>query len=269
MRFSHNTRSLRHFSSSGGLTILMPRGRGSKASIQDNKARRDSELYLPSRRRNGVSADRPRGSISQCSAVETTDEADSMPSHSMTHIGSTIVKRNTFYRLGVLSAAIGMVLGSGAYAADSNVAGQTVGYQVDEVALISVSGNPSALVITTTVGGAAGAALADATDATTSWAITSNKGSDGKKLTAVLTANMPAHTELFVNVTAPTGGTSGGKMSLNTRETGAKAAAIDVVTGIDPVAESGKTITYTFSADVEAGVVVNANATVTFTLTNT
>lgn len=171
-------------------------------------------------------------------------------------------------RLTTLAGAVALVFSSGAWAVDSNVAGQTVGYEVDEVALISVSGNPSDLVITTTVGGVAGAALLDATDASTTWAITSNKGTDGKKLTAVLTADMPAHTELFMTVVAPTGGVSGGKMSLNTRATGAKAAAISVVTGIDPVAESGKTITYTFSADVEAGVVTNADATVTLTLTN-
>jgi hypothetical protein len=172
-------------------------------------------------------------------------------------------------KLTALAAAMGLVVSSGAFAVDSNVAGQTVGYQVDEVALISVSGNPSDLIINTTVGGAAGAALADATDATTTWAITSNKGTDGKKLTAVLSADMPPHTELFMEVAAPTGGTSGGKMSLNTRATGAKAEAISVVTGIDPVAESGKTITYTFSADITAGIVTNADATVTLTLTNT
>jgi hypothetical protein len=47
-----------------------------------------------------------------------------------------------FSRIATLSAAIGLVLSSGAIA-DTNVAGQTVGYQVSEIALISVSGNPA------------------------------------------------------------------------------------------------------------------------------
>jgi hypothetical protein len=176
------------------------------------------------------------------------------------------MKTKTIHRISTLAAAIGFAFGSGSIFADTDVAGQTVGYQVDEVALISVSGNPADLIITTSVGDAAGALLQDVTDTSTTWAITSNKGTDGKKLTAVLSGNMPAHTELFLTVAAPTGGVSGGKMPLNTRADGVALPAIDVVTAIDPVAESGKTITYTFSADVEAGVVVNADATVTFTL---
>ncbi|WP_147430970.1 hypothetical protein [Thiocapsa rosea] len=178
-------------------------------------------------------------------------------------------------KLTALAAAMGMLVGGGAFAADTNVASQDVGYQIDEVALISVDGDPGDLVINTTVDGAAGAILADDTDASSTWAITSNKGTNAKKVTAVLTGDMPAHTELFITLAAPTGAVSEGTgegengVSLNTRSTGAKADAQDVVTGIDPVAESDKTITYRFSADVEAGVVPRAEAEVTLTLTNT
>jgi hypothetical protein len=159
-----------------------------------------------------------------------------------------------------------LALSSGAIA-DSGTAGQAVGYQVSEIALISVSGDPADLKITTTVGGVAGAAPADAVDTSTTWAITSNKGTNGKKVTAVLTANMPAHTELFLTMVEPTGGVGSIKTSLNTRETGAKADAVSVVTGIDPVAESNKAVTYTFIADINAAVMVApVDATVTLTL---
>lgn len=176
-------------------------------------------------------------------------------------------------KISVLAAAMGMVVSSGPLMADepdTNEANQTVGYQVNEIALISVSGDPGDLVITTTVDNAAGAVPLDVTDATTTWAITSNKGTDAKKVTAVLGGDMPPHTELKVQMGLPTGAAAPdpANVSLNTRATGAALTAQDVVTGIDPVAESGKTITYTFSADVEAGVVVNADATVTFTLTD-
>ena len=42
----------------------------------------------------------------------------------------------------------------------------------------------------------------------------------------------------------------------------------DLVTGISAVAESGLTITYTLSATIAAGVVAQAQKTVTLTLTD-
>lgn len=107
------------------------------------------------------------------------------------------MRTNTTMKLTALAAAMGFVVSSGAFAADTNVAGQTVGYQVQEIALISVSGNPSDLIIDSTVDALAGGVPADAVDATTTWAISSNKGTDGKKVTAVLTDNMPPNTELW------------------------------------------------------------------------
>jgi len=169
-------------------------------------------------------------------------------------------------KVGVLAAAVGSAVSSGSLMADTNDASQTVSYQVDEIALISVSADPSLLKITTTANDLAGGVPLDVTDTTTTWATTSNAGTDAKKVTAVLGGNMPAHTELSVELGAPTGGLSAGSKSLNTRSEGTALTVQDVVTGIDPVAQSGMGVTYTFSADVEAGIVGNANATVTFTL---
>jgi hypothetical protein len=180
------------------------------------------------------------------------------------------MKTTQILTLSTLAAAVGLLAGGGAFAADTNVAGQDVGYQVNEVALISLTGTPGDLIISTTTDGLAGSELKDAEDATVDWAITSNKAAPAgaKKVTAVLTGNMPAHTELFIELAACEGAASAGKTPLNTRADGVKVAAVDVVTSIDPVVEDGLTVTYTFSADVTAGVVANADATVTLTLTD-
>jgi hypothetical protein len=174
------------------------------------------------------------------------------------------MKSNSITRISTLAAAIGLVLSSGAIA-DSGTAGQDVGYVVDEIALISVTGSPT-LAITTTTDGLAGSAPADATDATTAkWAITVNKAA-GKKVTAELTASMPAHTLLSVELAAPSTGASKGVVPLNTRATGVKVAAVDVVDSIEPDYESNLGVTYTLSADVEAGVLTATTATVTYTV---
>jgi hypothetical protein len=71
---------------------------------------------------------------------------------------------------------------------------------------------------------------------------------------------MPTNVTLEINLTAPTGGVSENDVSLS-------ATDADLVTSIETVAESGLTITYTLSATVAAGVVPQAQKTVTITLT--
>ena len=66
---------------------------------------------------------------------------------------------------------------------------------------------------------------------------------------------------LKANLAAPTGGTSAGDVTLSN-------VAADVVTAITKRAETAKTITYTLSATVAAGVVASAQKTVTLTLTD-
>jgi hypothetical protein len=71
---------------------------------------------------------------------------------------------------------------------------------------------------------------------------------------------MPQYTKLEVQLAAPTGGSSAGYVELGVSDQ-------NLVTGISKLSESGKTITYKFSAQAEAGT-LSGQRTVTFTLTD-
>lgn len=131
---------------------------------------------------------------------------------------------------------------------------QTVSFSVDAVNQMSVSGNPGALAISSAT---AGSALNSASDASTTWAVTTNQ--TGTKVTAAIDLAMPTGVTLKVNLAAPTGATSAGPVALGT-------LAADVVTGITKLEESGKVITYTLSATTAAGVVASSTRTVTYTV---
>jgi len=146
-----------------------------------------------------------------------------------------------------------LILMSGIAMAGSS-ATQTVTYAVSAINEISVSGNPAALTVSTAT---AGSAPDSVSDATTTYAITTNE--TGKKITGAINADMPAGLTLTVNLTAPTGGTSAGATSLSS-------VAADLVTGITTLNESAKTITYSLSATSAAGVVSSASKTVTLTV---
>jgi hypothetical protein len=156
-------------------------------------------------------------------------------------------------------AVLGLILGISILAMADNIATQLVSYEVTAINEIEVSGDPAALVVNTAT---AGSEPTDDTDNTTTWDITTNGGTDGKKLTGAIDTDMPANTTLKINLTAPTGATSSGDVTLST-------TAADAVTLIDSVAESGLSITYTLSATIAAGVVAQASKTVTLTLTDT
>lgn len=132
---------------------------------------------------------------------------------------------------------------------------QSVTMQVDTVNTISVSGNPGSLVVNSAT---AGSNPDDATDSSTSWAVTTNLSS--QKLTAAVGTTMPSGVTLNLNMSAPTGGTSSGDVSLST-------TAADVVTDITQLAESALGISYTLSATPDAGIVAETTKTVTLTIT--
>jgi len=150
---------------------------------------------------------------------------------------------------------LGLVFGFNSLTMAGNTAQQTVTYQVDAINEISVSDNPDNLVINSAT---AGSQPNEDTDNTTTWAITTNQTS--RKMTGSINSNMPANVTLEINLIAPTGGVSEGDVSLSSIDA-------DLVTSIETVAESGLTITYTLSATVAAGVVPQAQKTVTITLT--
>lgn len=149
-----------------------------------------------------------------------------------------------------LFLVITIIMALSGLALAAETATQTVTFEVQALNDISVSGDPSPLVTT---------AGAFTTDNTTTYDITTNEA--GKKITGAIDANMPADTTLEINLAAPTGATGAGDVALSTVDA-------DLVTGIGALTESGLTITYTFSADVTAGVIASDTRTVTLTITD-
>jgi CheY-like chemotaxis protein len=146
-----------------------------------------------------------------------------------------------------------LVIAAAASANAQTTAAHSVGFQVDAINQISVTGSPT-LVITTAV---AGSAPTSVTSATSTWAVTTNQST--AKVTAAINTNMPAGITLWTTLAAPTGGTSAGAKSLST-------VAVDVVTNITKVAQAGLTITYQLDATAAAGV-QSGTKTVTYTIT--
>lgn len=138
--------------------------------------------------------------------------------------------------------------------ARAQTATQTVTFQVDTIKAMSASGDPGKLVVNSAT---AGSSPDDATDNSTSWAVTTNLSNT--KVTGSIDTNMPSGVTLTVSLAAPSGASSSGDISLSTTDQ-------DLVTGVSQVAESGLTITYTLSATTGAGVVAEDTRTVTFTL---
>jgi hypothetical protein len=136
---------------------------------------------------------------------------------------------------------------------------QSVTFQVQAVNEITVSGNPAALIVNTAT---AGSNPDSVTDSSTTYNITTNEAA--KKITGQITTggNMPANVTLEVSLVAPTGGSSSGYVTLTS------AAASDLVTAVNSLAESGKTITYRLSATVGAGAVPSDTRVVTLTLSD-
>lgn len=146
-----------------------------------------------------------------------------------------------------------LVAAAASSAKAQTTATQSVSYQVDAINQIAVTGTPS-LVINTAV---AGSGPTSATSTGSTWAVTTNQ--TGAKITASINSNMTAGLTLSATLGAPTGATSAGAKSLST-------TAVDLVTGITKLAESGLAITYTLDATAAAGV-TSGTRTVTYTIT--
>ncbi|HEX8361747.1 MAG TPA: hypothetical protein VF613_16640 [Longimicrobium sp.] len=152
-------------------------------------------------------------------------------------------------RIALAAAALALT----AVAGEASAQSQSVTFSVEPINQMTVSGNPGALTINAAT---VGSGLTSATDASTTWGITTNQ--TGTKVTASIEEAMPAGVTLKVQLGAPTNATSA-NVTLGT-------TAADVVTGITKLDETGKTITYTLSATAAAGVVASASRTVTYTV---
>lgn len=141
-----------------------------------------------------------------------------------------------------------------ASAAQAQTATQTVTFQVNAINQLGVTGTPS-LTINTAV---AGNAPTSATATGNTWAVTTNQ--TGAKITASIPAAMPAGLTLSAQMAAPAAATSAGLKALGV-------AAVDLVTGITKLNQSGLALSYQLDATAAAGVVASGTRVVTFTIT--
>ena len=155
-------------------------------------------------------------------------------------------------RTAIMSAFL--VLAAAA-SASAQTATQDLTINIQAINKIAVTGGAQTLTINAAT---AGNAPDDAT-ASASWAVTTNQS--GAKITASIGTAMPANVDLMVELAAPTaGGTSKGQKSI------AAGSAVDVVTGLSNLNESGMTLTYTVRA-TSAASVQSISKTVTYTVT--
>lgn len=159
-------------------------------------------------------------------------------------------------KLMLLMVMAALVLGISATASAGNTAQSTITYAVSSINEIAVSANPATLTVSTATAGSEPGAL---TDTSTTYAFTTN---GDKKITGVLGANMETGLTLKVQLAAPAaGGSSAGLVDMST-------SAQNLVTGISKQKDTGKIITYEFTATVAAGVVTSTNKTLTLTLSD-
>lgn len=150
-------------------------------------------------------------------------------------------------------AAIGASFAVPAFAADS--ATQTVTYAVSAINEIAVSSPTVSLTVDSAV---AGSAPTSVSDATTTYAVTTNE--TARKITGAINTSMPTGVTLSVGLAAPSGALSAGAQPLST-------TAVDLVTSMETVNDPSKVISYQLAATSAAGVVASAAKTVTLTVT--
>ncbi len=96
-------------------------------------------------------------------------------------------------------------------------------------------------------------------DATSTYRITTNE--EHKKITGVLNTVLPKDSDLLISLEAPSGALSAGGVFL-------KSTPVDLVTGVSKVAESQKTIRYTYTTPVNVRMTAPLSQMITLTITN-
>lgn len=119
--------------------------------------------------------------------------------------------------------------------------------------MLTVSGNPAAMNVSTAVAGSQPTAVSDNSTSYTVLVVVSSH------ITAQLSSNTPAGVTLTINLVAPTGAVSLGPVTLD-------ATARRVVNNITNALAQTKGITYQLSALASAGVISSRTATLTLTV---
>lgn len=121
---------------------------------------------------------------------------------------------------------------------------------------LNVSGTPGLLRVSTAI---AGSEPLSVSNATTTYTVTTGNPNRTYKVTARLSAPMPAGVTLTATLAAPPSATSLGPIALDATDR-------DVVFDIPRRTDSTQGITYELIATVAAGVVPNSSRTVTLTI---
>lgn len=125
-------------------------------------------------------------------------------------------------------------------------------------AQLSVTGTMPTLSVTSAT---AGSEPAPVIGTGSQYRVKVNKNAGPQRLTASISAAMPAGVTLTLEAAPTTGATSLGPVTLST-------TARDLVTNITNTAFESQNLTYTFTVTVAAGVLPLSSRTVTLTVTN-
>ena len=163
-------------------------------------------------------------------------------------------------KLSIILLAAVFCIGLSGIAVAGDSAQQTVTYEVEAINELAFSANPSPLIIDSTYDGTAWAPIEHA-EGSAAYDITTNCGTDAKKITAQLNENTTGTMELKIYLMAPSGAETSGTTTLTTTPS-------DVLINIDAVAEENIEIHYWFYATLNDHVVASTTRTVTLTLTD-
>jgi hypothetical protein len=134
---------------------------------------------------------------------------------------------------------------------------QSVTVEVKPIAKISVTGNPSPLMINNAV---PGSDLTSISDESSKYSLVTNV--DNMKIVASISDRMPAGTKLMIKMLSSKAA-SAGLVDVSNALT-----PVDVVTGIGKGSEADQSISYTFAANSDVNKIPVQSRTITLTLTN-
>jgi len=143
-----------------------------------------------------------------------------------------------------------------AQAGNSSVT-QTVTIEVKPIARLSVTGNPSPLIINDAV---PGSDLLSVSDENTKYSLTTNL--DNMKIVASINDRMPAGTTLMVKLSSSKAASTG------LVDLSSALNPVDVVTGLSKASDLNQSISYTFAANSDVYEIPTQTRVVTLTLTN-
>lgn len=169
------------------------------------------------------------------------------------YLRSSLPTVKTVFTIILLVAFSGITFAQSA----ANSVTQSVTIEVKPITKISVTGNPSPLIITDAV---PGSDLTSVSDANTRYSLTTNL--DNMKIVASINDKMPAGTTLTIKLS------SSKASSVGTVDLSGAVTPVDVVTGISKCSELNQSIDYTFAANADVVDVATQSRVVTLTLTN-